>query len=101
MPRRVLGAARLRPDVPDLVRSGGAALSPAVPWARESVRALGHELWISLLSPAPRADRCLSLRSARARLLAQRRTLDHRAQPSQPSGCGDGPLAPAQRGLRD
>src|SRR5882724_4728686 len=101
MPRHLFGAARLRLDVPGLVRSGGAAVLPPVEGAGESGRAPGHQLRISLLSLVPLADRCLSLRSARAGRLARRRTLDHRPQPSQPSGCRDGPLAPARCGLRD
>src|SRR6267154_1763458 len=101
MPRHLFGAARLRLDVPGLVRSCGARVLPAVERAGESGRAPGHQLRISLLPLAPRADRCLSLRSARAGRLARRRTLDHRPQPSQPSGCRDGPFAPARRGLRD
>src|SRR5437879_13880552 len=64
MPGGLFGAARLRPDVPNLVRNGGAALPPAVSGAGESARALGHELRISLLPPGPRADRCLSFRAS-------------------------------------
>src|SRR3989475_3945730 len=101
IPRHLFGAARLRLDVPDLVRSGGAPGSPAAESTGESGRQVGHQLRVSLLSLAPRADRCLSLRSACAGRLARRRTVDHRPQPSQPPGCGDGPLAPARRGLRD
>jgi len=44
----------------------------------------GHELWISLLSPAPRADRGLRF-DLRALDALRDATLDHRAQPSQPS----------------
>src|SRR5712671_3311100 len=101
MPRHLFGAARLRLDVPGLVGSCGAPVLPAVERAGESGRAPRHQLRISLLPLAPHADRRLSLRSARAGRLARRRTLDHRTQPSQPSGCGVGPLAPARRDLRD